>query len=368
MAAKTAEPSRGALDFPLPARRTLVGWVVVDRVLREWPEPDWGREHNECYGHLERWLVEECSREHTRRGDRSSVLDFLKKLATRLSVEAADLAEGRDTAVGEALAGLAQQVERVAARFRDDPVAGLVDWVRRATVACYREVRPDIETRLTGVRTRIGLAAGDPDRSLGRWRVSGSAQPAEGLVAVVELAVASRLDRATWGAVPYVLLHEYLSHVAQGPWTADCRRPAETDMFAEGWMDVVTFGLHQMLVDGLGGVEPLSESPSLQAEAAGLYALRRTQRPTLSHTRALGYETAEEFRRLVGHERFFRLSLAVNASSAPHARRHAFVWGIKKALGESDGTRQLRRWIADYDMDQDVDRILTRVLQYYTDQ
>jgi hypothetical protein len=364
MTVTSGSGSPGALDFPPPACRTIVGWIEADRILREWPQPGWGREHNECYGHLEAWLSDECSQEHTRRDDRSPVQDFLPTLADKLSAKAADLGRGRDPAVGTALRRLAKDFERAAASFGGDPVAELVDWVRRATAACYRDVAPGIATRLGAVRTRIGLTSGIPDGAVSSWLVAGSAEPDEGPVAVVGLDLASRLDRPTWRAVPYVLLHEYLSHAAQGPWSAVCRRPAQTDMFAEGWMDVVTFGLHQALVDGLGGVERLPDAPSVQAEAAGLYAVRRRGVPTLSHTRRLGYETAEELRRVVPTETFFRLSLALNVSTAPHARRQDFVWGVRKALGRGDQAR-IASWIAGYERDGDLPRLLASVLAYY---
>ena len=60
------------------------------------------------------------------------------------------------------------------------------------------------------------------------------------------------LDEQTAFAFPYVLLHECLCHVLQGPWAWPRIQADANSRFAEGWMDVVAYRLHTE-VDAIQG-------------------------------------------------------------------------------------------------------------------
>lgn len=76
------------------------------------------------------------------------------------------------------------------------------------------------------------------------------------------------LDEETAFAFPYVLLHECLCHVFQGPWA--CRRvqPDADSRWAEGWMDVVAYQLHAGLDSAGDGVFHLDDPPTPRSSYA----------------------------------------------------------------------------------------------------
>lgn len=160
--------------------------------------------------------------------------------------------------------------------------------------------------------------------------------------AIVHVILAPRLlDEQTAFALPYVLLHECLCHVLQGPWVWPRMQADANSRFAEGWMDVVAYRLHAA-VDAIQGdtsitdlMCPLRRAAQMQA-ADTVHAARRAHHDAdraWSH-RAIGSEAANLLLDLLGRlpessddpdTPFMQLSVSLNASSIDNTERDLFV-------------------------------------------
>lgn len=163
---------------------------------------------------------------------------------------------------------------------------------------------------------------------------------------VVKLVVApSALNHGSILALPYVLMHECVAHVLQGPLDGDREHPHPENRWAEGWMDYVALKLHERVFTSYGSQLPGPFSPqearNVAADAAhrarwtGAHAaLRRVSAYCKS-----GVEAAATMRRLL--ERFLdqegaidvllRLSLTLNASDLPPEPRDDFAQAVQEA-------------------------------------
>jgi hypothetical protein len=303
-----------------------------------------------------------CAAQLTLPDDHTSVVDFLQRLATSFEREVESAVERHDAGIRRAFRELATHVSRRVAEFCQggaDPLRVLEPWARAATEAWYAFVTDGIHDRLVAAPTTLGHSLSPcPDDAMTPWCVAGrtSFPTGGGPASGVELLFGSRPDWDTWSAIPYVLLHELVSHVAQGPWTGMCEKPGDTDPFAEGWMDLVAHRIHNISVAGGGppSVPPLDDFPDHSDAADGLHSARRRRKGFGFRRRAHGMDVAQRLAAL-GEERFLRLSMQVNVSSASSETRKWFVWGVEEALERTktgtplDDGGTLAAWLAQYD-------------------
>ncbi|MCA2211315.1 hypothetical protein [Jidongwangia harbinensis] len=173
---------------------------------------------------------------------------------------------------------------------------------------------------------------------------------ADGPSACVAVRVnAQMLDELTVFSLPYVLLHECVCHVLQGPWQPGRRQPDASSRFAEGWMDVAAFVAHQML----DRLRPPSGSPldllvaprpAAHAEAAErVHAARHAQSSwdRAWSQRAKGARAARAVQALLGRlpevrhldpaAVFLMLSVQLNTSSFDNKQRDLFATEVYRA-------------------------------------
>ncbi|OJF14502.1 hypothetical protein [Couchioplanes caeruleus] len=174
-------------------------------------------------------------------------------------------------------------------------------------------------------------------------------EPGDPPSARVDVRVNAKLmDELTAFSLPYVLLHECVCHVFQGPWQGGRTSADPSSRFAEGWMDYVAFSVHQMLArsrHGGSGDPDLTMTPraAAQEEAADTVHKARYAKNVEDRAwaqRALGVRAAHNMRSLL--ERlpearadplgaFVQLSVHLNASPIDNQQRDLFVAGVSKA-------------------------------------
>lgn len=158
----------------------------------------------------------------------------------------------------------------------------------------------------------------------------------------------------TIAALPRVMLHEYISHVPQGPYYAVREHPDAADSFAEGWMDYVAHCTHECALERRGPSEALGEYliqtwVGSYREAGDRFNDARRSVPRFDSSaaeRSLGTKVAElfhdELRRLVeakalgstasADELMYRLSFGLNASPVTNVTRRLFVHKLQLCL------------------------------------
>jgi hypothetical protein len=301
---------------------------------------------------LEEWLEGRCAEQIGTPDDLTTVADFVTVLSEDLARETDSRVRSRKPHVKEAFQGLAAHVQRHVEDYRQtphDPVGRLDEWTREVTVASYQDqpdaaVREGIAARIAGIETVIIAVKGVPVSASGTWRVHGETtfRSGGGPAWRIELSLGVALDRRSWHAASYLLLHEYISHGAQGPWGSSCIKPRPDDLYAEGWMDVVAHLLHGIYLYG-GTGEDLSaapEDPGPRTYAANGYHHDRCEvRLQGAAGRHTGARVARSLNDLLldgrpepADEAFLRLSLQLNASAASHDERDLFVRGVQTAI------------------------------------
>jgi hypothetical protein len=361
--------------FSAHLQRAIIGWLVVHPAIEQHDEvAERDTFGEECFVGIEQWLASRCTQEIAAAGDKTPVDAFLRSLVDNLAREVETRVDRRDTETKAAFAGLVAHVRAQVAAYLSspqDPIAQLDGWAREVTASCYQgqpdtRIAQEIETRLDEVETAVIAASGAPPEALPPWLVYACTRfPVNRRPPWrVELTLGVPLDSKSWLATGYVLLHELISHAAQGSWTGSCFEPAPDDCFAEGWMDLVAHILHGIHV--YGGGEPAGlDQPRLRAMAAdSLYLDRSLVRGRGTHGRRHGYEVANMLHRhLLGQgggvdETFLRLSLHLNASSASHRRRQSFVFGVEAACALG---APIDEWVRDYGVDGELEKLLARV-------
>jgi len=337
---------------------------------------------------LLKWLGDRCIAQLTATDDRTAVGDFIVRLAQDFEREVGDRLRSAGPDDRDELERIAAHLASCASGFRaspHDPMARLDAWSREVTASCY-EHQPDavvgsqIRDRLAVMDTLISGSDGPPPEAVPLWWVYSEArfQVTGGPVWSVELSLGLPLPSASWQAASYLLLHEFVSHVGQGPWSADCRQPKSDDPYAEGWMDYVAYVLHALYLNGGGPVSEdvayeLPDEPYMRSMAAGSYHYERSVLPKVGGR--LRRHGAEVARRLNEHmfaggadpvdENFLKLSLQLNASAAGHAERRRFVSGIDAALATG---APLDAWMDAYVRTGSLDEILAPVLRLVEEQ
>jgi hypothetical protein len=254
------------------------------------------------------------------------------------------------------------------ARFctsQDDPLRQLRTAVARTTKQFYKSYGVAIPDPLWK-GTRLALKhCTDTGLSFApeiHFRLCTMFGPGDPDAAQVILTLAPRLlDRITIAALPRALLHEYVCHVAQGPYDAPRAHPEE-DSFADGWMDYVAHLIHRAALEQQQGpsralAEYLFGTWLSQYDYAAEHfftarcALRdgapdAAQRNTGAdaawklhrYLRVLA-RTRKLRQRATPDKLLYRLSFWLNASSLTSAERRQFVVEVRRLPCLKDASR-----------------------------
>jgi hypothetical protein len=188
------------------------------------------------------------------------------------------------------------------------------------------------------------------------------------------------LDELTAFSLPYVLLHECVCHVLQGPWQAGRQQADAGDRFAEGWMDVVAYVAHQTMERpwraGHTGPDLLAiPLDGRNDAAAAVHKSRQHDTPDRAGSqRALGAQAARNMQTLLGKlpetrrdadTAFIRLSVQLNTSPFRNDQRELFVRGVHTAT-QLRPNPALATAVRTYLDDQDLERLVRDVSKLFT--
>jgi hypothetical protein len=154
------------------------------------------------------------------------------------------------------------------------------------------------------------------------------------------------LDQETIAALPRSLLHEYIAHVPQGPYSGGRIHPDPSDPFAEGWMDYIAHCVFRAVLERRGPSLELWDilSPTctfLYEQAAERFFIARCSLDDGDRTAAGRREGATAARQLhdllrrlpetTGNadELLYRLSFALNASQVDNVSRARFAAKVR---------------------------------------
>jgi hypothetical protein len=204
--------------------------------------------------------------------------------------------------------------------------------------------------------------------------------PQAAVVSVVIIPEA--LDERTAFALPYVLLHECLCHALQGPWKHRRVQADANSRFAEGWMDVAAYRLHQSVDPEVHRVPTigLMTAPRLMAQmeaASDVHKARHSRNEidrAWSH-RVIGRDAAERMFDLIGRlpeskgdaaKPFMHLSLALNVSMIDNYQRDRFVSIVHKLTLFPSHQHRLVPFVRDYLGDHNMQGLVDAVLKLAT--
>jgi hypothetical protein len=276
------------------------------------------------------------------------------------------------------------QVLTEAARTADDLLLSAFTDALRVATELYRrhgvDVPPHVEKRVTATFGHQ-LMPLESELPIELKAVTYLQDPPPGPSALVDVVVnAIRLDELTAFSLPYVLLHECVCHVLQGPWQAGRQQPDAGDRFAEGWMDVVAYVAHELMERpwraGHTGPDLLAIPLDGRKDAAAEVHKSR-QRSTADRAgarRALGAQAARNMQALLAKlpetrndadAAFIQLSVRLNTSCLRNDQRELFVRGVHSAtqLRPNPGLATAVRTYLD---DQDVERLVRDVTKLFT--
>jgi hypothetical protein len=160
--------------------------------------------------------------------------------------------------------------------------------------------------------------------------------------------LARKLDWQTYLAVPYVLLHELVSHAFVGPWDPDIRgNDPAYQSFAEGWMDAIALQVHDAALDGAA---PLTRKPRF-GHATGRKRVARRFHDARFHqgdddqayaSREIGRDAADKVSKALEvreetsaespQRSMWRLSAALNTGPLDQLGRHAVATELARKL------------------------------------
>ena len=157
------------------------------------------------------------------------------------------------------------------------------------------------------------------------------------------------LDQETIAALPRCVLHEYIAHVPQGPYSSRRQHPDPSDMFAEGWMDYIAHRIFKAALERQGPSLQLGDSLSptwlaLHEEAAERFFSARCALADGDRTAAARREGAAAARQMHdllrrlsatrerADEYLYRLSLGLNASQLSNVARARFAANVRLSL------------------------------------
>jgi len=173
------------------------------------------------------------------------------------------------------------------------------------------------------------------------------------------------LDMPTMAVLPRVMLHEYIAHVPQGPYSASRIHPDPADAFAEGWMDYLAHRVHRNVLERRGPFQPLAGyliPQGAHEEAAEAFFKARCARRDADAAAAARCDGADAARQLHDLLRglpetkadpdayLFTFSFGLNASARDHIDRQILVAVVRRNLSLASRTKAvsdpLRQWAA----------------------
>jgi hypothetical protein len=350
-----------ASGIPLHAQNAIVGRFLGLQVLA--PSMSWieSHGHRDAADRLYRrlcWLTNESLDEPN---SRQALDHFLSKLVSGLQHEMSNFSDGAAAVAGRVLDDLAILIAAYnTAPY--DPLVQLADAVAGTAAEYYRTFGVDVpdhlwqstHPRFSYIRGQTGLSfAGTIHVQL--WTEFGiEAYP----TAQVLLKIAPRwLDEGTVAALPRSLLHEYVAHVPQGPYSRKRIHPDPSDLFAEGWMDYIAHRIFIAVLEERGPSVGLGDilDPAwalLQKEAAERFFMARCSLADNDGTAAArreGVQAAQRLhdvlrvlvrRRLLetdgdADDLMYRLSFSLNVSELDNLARAKFAAKVQLCL---------RRW------------------------
>jgi hypothetical protein len=258
-----------------------------------------------------------------------------------------------------------------------DPLREICDAVLAATVCMYRNHDVKVPKHvITSLQVHAdhasrNLEASFPSPFKGRARVvrgclAGNCcrETNDHFQTLHVTLIPSEFDRDALSALPFVLFHECVSHVMQGPWTDARKQPDRASQFAEGWMDLATMKVLEHALNDRrwscrqhdlvpyhhtkeffrSGGERMSEARRYSPEPNG---------NTAAESRRYGYNlavyTLEAMRkaRITDHvSAFLRLSFLLNTSELTPTARDTIASRLGGALRpptKSDEDRRVAR-------------------------
>ena len=297
--------------------------------------------------------------------------DFLVSLVAELEDEAARLPSLARETVSRIIVSLTASVNAFAASPWD-PLGELIT-VAAKTAAIYYDsfdirVPDDLwhcaHPAISFYGGKVGLSF-SPEI---HFQLSTEFDPVKLPCAQVFIKVCPRwLDVDTVAALPRALLHEYVSHVPQGPHLGRRNHPDANDLFAEGWMDYVAHHIYRTALKRQGPSPLLADflTPGWLSihDIAGerFFAARclLTDDDPASAARSEGAAAAHQihdlFRRLpetaLNPDKYlYRLSFGLNISKSDGLSRQIFVAEVRRRLLFASCSdfliHALREWVA----------------------
>ena len=315
-----------------------------------------------------------CRSTDTALGDvdnREPLVSFLERLVAELEAEAEKLPRDVNDTVGGILQELAELVGAFG-KSHEDPLWQLITAVAQTAAGFYHAFGMAVpDEPWERVQPVISFLGGDASLSFAptiHLQVSTKFGMKDTQSAEVCLKIAPRwLDPETIAALPRVLLHEYISHVSQGPYQDERAHPGPEDGFAEGWMDYVAHCVHRAVLQRRGPSNPLADYLALtwlgfyEATAERFFSARSALRgyDPAAAARSEGAKAARQLHDLLRglketsdnpDEALYRFSFGLNVSGLSSVHRRLMVAQIRRCLlraSRSDAlVPLLRQWAA----------------------
>ena len=277
---------------------------------------------------------------------------------------------------------LLEEIDRVLAtggQAREDLLLTAFADALQAAVNAYEQhgmhVPPDLVKRTT-VTFEYQLGPVQTVLPIQLSAVTTLTDPGQLAAGVGVLVSPAGLDKVTAFSLPYVLLHECVCHVLQGPWQPGRIQNDPGDRFAEGWMDVAAYLVHEMTEWPRHTAKPDQLIRDEQSAAATKVHHARQERQPHDRAwaaRAMGAMAARGTLKLLGslpesrndaENAFLCLTLHLNASSYPNGDRALFVLKVYQAL-QRRADHQLTPLLRAYLSTGALDPLVTGVLPLF---
>jgi hypothetical protein len=312
-------------------------------------------------------------------GNVAATGSFLEKMIDILKAELATFREGPAAASKIVVTELERSVELYnAAPF--DPLRRLTEAVAITAADYYRSFGARVPEQLwestyanfSFVGGRVGLSFWR-DIHVQLWTEFGRY---DNPTAQVFVRISPRwLDQETIAALPRALLHEYVTHVPQGPYPGQRAHPDPADQFAEGWMDYIAHRIHKAVLERYGPSGALSGVlaetwTTLYESAAAHFHVTRCSLDDADWTSAArleGWTAARQMHDLLrrlpqttrkADELLYQLSFDLNISELDNVSRARFAARVRLCLRRASHAdvlvAPLRDWAAGHTRSQDL--------------
>jgi hypothetical protein len=373
-------PDRRSL--PLRQRNAVVARLLIFDVLYAYRAEFDVQEEIEVWAEVHNKLITRTARAIKYGPDGQSLEDFLHHLLGELQ---SDLPSVDNDEISSTLSYMFEEIKHKVHGFAaqpSDPLLALFDCILDATVDFYRSSGLKIHQHFCNdVSFEIGFTTADrrpfPARHLVEASTDFYHRSIPSSKVHLELVCIDRFDWPTALVIPYVLFHECVSHVAQGPWAVKRESPGGFSSYADGWMDLIAYQIHVAAMERRASASsPLDAYPPRSlGEAAKLHEARydRQEGDRTWSRRSIGRDGAEELLKRVyrllpetrddPEKQLWRLSMDLNISDIPHGDRDLFAKRIEQAMRRETLRAQVTQLIKDYVQDHDVRRLVGSVLK-----